>query len=169
MDIKKVACVGAGLIGQGWATVFSSKGLDVTLQDIEDSILEKSLGKIGSNLRFLETNGLLKKGEAEASLKRIKTASDVGEAVREADYVQESVPDHYAAKEKAFKEMEATASDRTILASSSSGLMMTEIQKVTKNPGRCLLAHPCLPVHLIPLVEIAGGRQTSPETVTETV
>jgi 3-hydroxyacyl-CoA dehydrogenase len=168
MDIRKVACVGAGLIGQGWATVFSSKGHEVILQDIEDSILEKSLKKIGSNLRFLELKGLLEKGGAEASFRRIKTTPDVGEAVGEADYVQESVPDNYGAKERIFKEMDENASPRAILASSSSGLMMTEIQKAAKAPGRCLLVHPCLPVHLIPLVEIAGGGQTSPATVDAT-
>jgi 3-hydroxypropionate dehydrogenase (NADP+) len=167
-DVRKVACIGAGLIGQGWATVFSSRGFDVVLQDVADSILQNSLRRIESNLRFLEAHGLLKKGEAKASLNRIRTATDVGDAVREADYVQESVPDHYPAKERVFREMDARAPDRTILASSSSGLMMTEIQKVTRNPGRCLLAHPCLPVHLIPLVEIAGGRQTLPETVKAT-
>jgi 3-hydroxyacyl-CoA dehydrogenase len=165
MEIKKVACIGAGLIGQGWATVFSSKGYEVVLQDLTDTILKNSVGKIGSNLIFLERSGLLAQGEAETSLKRIKTNTSTGESVRDVDYVQESVLDSYAAKKEVFKEMEATASDRTILASSSSGLLMTEIQKVTKRPERCLLVHPCLPVHLIPLVEIAGGKETSSETL----
>lgn len=165
MEIKKLACIGAGLIGQGWATVFSSKGYEVVLQDLTDTILENSVQKIGSNLLFLERSGLLAQGEAEASLKRIKTNTSIGESVRDVDYVQESVLDNYSAKKEVFQEMEAAASDRTILASSSSGLLMTEIQKVTKSPGRCLLAHPCLPVHLIPLVEIAGGKETSSETL----
>ena len=165
MEIKKVACIGAGLIGQGWATVFSSKGYEVVLQDLTDTILENSVEKIGSNLLFLERSGLLAQGEAEVSLKRIKTNTSIGESVRDVDYVQESVLDNYSAKKEVFKEMEAAASDRTILASSSSGLLMTEIQKVTKRPERCLLAHPCLPVHLIPLVEIAGGKETSSETL----
>jgi carnitine 3-dehydrogenase len=165
MDIKKIACIGAGLIGQGWATVFSSKGYEVVLQDLTDAILKSSVRNISSNLVFLEANSFLGPGEAEASLKRIKTSTSIGEAVRNVDYVQESVLDNYAIKEKVFKEIESVAPDRAILASSSSGLLMTEIQKVTKNPGRCLLVHPCLPVHLIPLVEIAGGKQTSSETV----
>jgi 3-hydroxyacyl-CoA dehydrogenase len=168
MEIKKVACIGAGLIGQGWATVFSSKGYEVVLQDLTDTILENSVQKIGSNLLFLERSGLLAQGEAVASLKRIRTNTSIGESVRDADYVQESVLDNYVAKKGVFKEMEATASDRALLASSSSGLLMTEIQKVTRRPERCLLAHPCLPVHLIPLVEIAGGRETSSETLQST-
>ena len=168
MAIRKVACVGAGLIGQGWATLFSSTGLEVILQDSTKTILEKSLEGVRSNLAFLEANKFLKQGETESALKRIKMSTRIGEAVSHADYVQESVPDHYETKKEVFKEMDAAASDHTILASSSSGLLMTEIQKVTTRPQRCVLVHPVLPVYLIPLVEIVGGKQTSYETVRAT-
>lgn len=165
MNIKKVACIGAGLIGQGWATVFSSKGFEVILQDISDAILDKSLKDIRSNLAFLEANGFLGQGKSHTAMKAIKASTSLGEAVRYVDYVQESVLDNYVLKKEVFKEIDAIAPDHAILASSSSGLLMTKIQKVTKKPGRCVLVHPCLPVHLIPLVEIVGGKETSPETV----
>jgi 3-hydroxypropionate dehydrogenase (NADP+) len=168
MDIHKVVCVGAGLIGQGWATLFSSAGLEVILQDVTETVLEKAIEGIKSNLIFLEAKSLLKQGEAEAALKRIKTSRIIGEAVREADYVQESVPDHYDFKKQVFREMDVAAPDHAILASSSSGLLMTEIQKATRKPWRCVLVHPVLPVFLIPLVEIAGGEQTSRETLNAT-
>jgi 3-hydroxypropionate dehydrogenase (NADP+) len=168
MDIHKVACVGAGLIGEGWATLFSSAGLEVILQDVTETTLEKSVRGIRSNLMFLETNNLLKQGEADAALKRIKMSILIGEAVRNADYVQESVPDSYDFKKQVFREMDIAAPDHAILASSSSGLLMTEIQKATRRPKRCVLVHPVLPVYLIPLVEIAGGEQTSRETVSAT-
>ena len=74
-NIHRVACVGAGLIGQEWATLFSSKGFEVVLQDLSETVLEKSIRGIRSNLLFLETSNLLKKGEAEAALKRIKTST----------------------------------------------------------------------------------------------
>lgn len=164
-DIHRVACVGAGLIGQDWATLFSSKGFEVVLQDLSEAVLEKSVRGVRANLLFLEASNLLEQGEAEAALKRIKMSTFVGEAVCEADYVQESVPDDYDLKKRVFREMDATAPDHAILASSSSGLLMTEIQKVTTRPGRCVLVHPVLPVYLIPLVEIAGGEQTSRETL----
>ena len=166
MDIGKVACVGAGLIGQGWATLFASKGFDVTLQDISEPVLEKSLKGVISNLRFLEVNNLLAPGEADAAVRRIKTSTSMGQAAQDADYVQESVPDNYDAKRQVFKTLDAMAPQHAILASSSSGLLMTEIQKVTSRPERCVLVHPCLPVHLIPLVEIVGGQKTSLEAVT---
>ncbi len=165
MDIRKVACVGSGLIGQGWATLFSSAGFEVILQDVNETVVEKAVRGVRSNLMFLEANNLLKQGSTDAALKRIKMSTLIDEAVCHADYVQESVPDHYDIKKRVFKEMDAAAPDHAILASSSSGLLMTEIQRVTTGPERCVLVHPVLPVYLIPLVEIVGGEQTSPETV----
>jgi len=165
MDINKIACVGAGLIGQGWAALFSSQGFEVVLQDVTETTLEKSMTGVRSNLMLLEANKLLKQGEANAALKRIKTSTHIDEAVCHADYVQESVPDNYGIKKQVFKEMDVAAPHHAILASSSSGLLITEIQKGTARPQRCVLVHPCLPVYLIPLVEIVGGEQTSRETV----
>ena len=168
MDIRNVACIGAGLIGQGWATLFSSRGLEMTLHDVAEAILDNSIERVSSNLMFLESNNLLKQGEADAALKRIRPTTDLAEAVAHADYVQESVPDNYEIKKHVFQELDAQAPHHTILASSASGLLMTEIQKVTTRPERCVLAHPVLPAHLIPLVEIMGGEHTSPSTVKAT-
>ena len=165
MTFRRVACVGAGQIGQGWATLFSSSGLEVVLQDVSEAVLEKALSNVRSNLLFLETNNLLRQGDAQAALKKIETRTHIGETVGHADYIQESVPDDYAIKKKVFKEMDGSAPDHAVLASSSSGLLMTEIQKAVTRPERCVLVHPVLPVHLIPLVEIVGGEQTSRETV----
>ena len=165
MDITKVACVGAGLIGQGWVTLFSAQGVEVILQDVTEAILEKAIHQVTLNLRLLETNNLLRQGKANAALKRITTTTNIAEAVDLVDYVQESVPDNYDVKKQVFKEIDALAPNHAILASSTSGLLMTKIQKETKRPERCVLVHPVLPVHLIPLVEIVGGEQTSLETV----
>jgi 3-hydroxypropionate dehydrogenase (NADP+) len=114
---------------------------------------------------FLEANNLLKQERPDTALGRIKTCTHIRDAVCHADYVQESVPDSYEIKKQVFKEMDGAAPNHAILASSSSGLLMTEIQKATKRPQRCVLVHPVLPVYLIPVVEIVGGEQTSRETV----
>lgn len=168
MDIKNVACVGVGLIGQGWATLFSAKGFQVILQDVHDDILKSAVARITSSLRFLESHNLLKEDEAKAALKRIRTTTDIAEAVSSADYVQESVPDNYPVKKQVFKEMDDLAPQHAILASSTSGLLMTEIQKMTSKPERCVLVHPMLPVYIIPLVEIVGGEYTSQKTIDAT-
>ena len=166
--ITNISCIGAGLIGQGWATQFCSSGYDLVLYDVNAAILETALGQIKSNLMFLETHDLLNRGEAAAALKKIKTTCNLAEAVGQADYVQESVFDNYDVKKQIFKEMDALAPDSALLASSSSGLLMTEIQKAVAAPQRCLLAHPYLPVYLMPLVEVVGGRQTSPDALAAT-
>jgi len=168
-SIKTVACIGAGLIGQGWTTLFAANGYDVILQDLSEDRLENATTQVNSSLMFLENNGRLPKGRAAVAGERIQTILNLTDAVRHADYIQESVPDNYAAKKAVFKEMDAAAAPDTIFASSSSGLMMTEIQKEVTRPQRCVLTHPFLPVHLIPLVEIVGGEQTAPEAVDITV
>lgn len=168
MEIKTVACIGAGSVGHSWATLFSSRGFQVYLQDVNEHILKQAVERIETNLKLLEQNKLLRRGESRAALKRIRTTTSVTEAVSQADYVQESVLDNYHDKKKIFKEMDAAAPDKTILASSSSGLMMSEIQKATARPERCVLAHPILPPHLIPIVEVVGGDKTSRETVITT-
>ena len=168
MEISRTACVGAGLIGSEWAALFASKGLEVIIQDTTESILENAIGRIKANLAFMAAHDFLDKRGAEAFLGRILTTTAISEAVAFADYVQESVPDNYDIKKQVFREMDAEAPRHAILASSASGLLMTEIQKAVVSPERCILVHPMLPAHLLPTVEIAGGLQTSPETVTET-
>ncbi len=160
-QIRKVACVGAGLIGQGWATVFASKGLSVVLQDLTESVLRDALSRIAENLQFLEACHLLEDGSATGAATLIKTTTRIEEAVARADYVQESVPDRYEIKKPVFEIMDRFASPGTILASSSSGLLMSEIQEATRRPERCVMAHPILPVHLVPAVEVVGGERTS--------
>jgi 3-hydroxypropionate dehydrogenase (NADP+) len=117
------------------------------------------------NLIHLEDNGRLKTETAAGAYKLIRTTLSLAEAVKDADYILESVPDKYAAKKPVFKEMDALAPPDTILASSSSGLLMSEIQTSVTRPERCVLVHPFLPVHLLPLVEVVGGDQTVPQTV----
>ena len=167
MEISKVACVGAGLVGQGWATIFLSRGLEVIMQDISQEMLNESMKHILLNLKFLETKGLVQKGSVEAGQGRIKTTTNIADACGHADYVQESVPDTYEIKKCVFEEMDSAAPAHAILASSTSGLLMTDIQEVATRPERCVLVHPMLPVHLIPTVEIAGGEKTSSTTVQE--
>ena len=164
MEIERVACVGGGLVGQGWATIFLSQGIEVILQDVSQEILNESMKQVWLNLDFLETQGLASKENIAAGRDRVSTTTNITEAVRRADYVQESVPDSYEIKKQIFKEMDADAPTHAVLASSASGLLMTEIQKVTTRPERCVLVHPILPVHLIPVVEVVGGEKTSRET-----
>ena len=160
-----IACVGAGLIGSGWATLFASKGFHLTLQDSNEDILEKSIKSIHANLIFQEENNLLKPGVADAALKRIEVTIDIDEAVSGAAYIQESVYDDLNLKRRIFRQIDAAATDHAIIASSTSGLLMSDIQKAATRPERCVMVHPILPVYLIPVVEIVGGKHTASSTV----
>jgi len=162
---NKVACIGAGLIGTGWAAYFASRGYRVKLQDSHEDILDACLNYVYDNLKFMGENKLLEAGEVDAAFQRIEVVTSIDEAVCGAEYIQESVYDYLESKRKVFREIDAAASDETILASSSSGLLMTDIQKAVTRPERCVLVHPFLPVYLIPLVEVVGGELTSSHTV----
>ena len=166
--INGVACVGAGLIGSSWATLYASQGIHTYLLDLNDEILHQAMARISFNLRFLEAEGVLESGGAEIAVACITPTLDLARAVSGADYVTESVTEDLAIKKRVFRAMDALAQSHVILASSSSGLLMTEIQNGTTHPQRCILAHPILPPHLIPLVEVAGGAETSAETVQRT-
>ena len=168
MEINNVACVGAGLIGHGWATLFAWKGYQVVLQDSREDALERALSQVKRNLEFLARVDLLKAESHEKCLGRIRSTSDLTEAVEDADYIQESVYESYKAKKEVFKSMDAATPPGSILASSSSALKMSVIQKAAEKPERCIVAHPWNPPHLMPLVEIVPGSETSPETVKET-
>jgi 3-hydroxypropionate dehydrogenase (NADP+) len=145
--------------------LFAAAGFEVVMQDISDDKLESGLDQVRLNLIHLEDNGRLQKQTAAGAYKTIRTTLSLAGAVEDADYILESVPDKYSAKKPVFKEMDALAPPDTILASSSSGLLMSEIQTAVTRPQRCVLVHPFLPVHLLPLVEVVGGDQTVPQTV----
>jgi 3-hydroxypropionate dehydrogenase (NADP+) len=101
----------------------------------------------------------------EPALSRVHPTTDLGEAVGEADFVLESIYEDYSAKRDIFRDMDAHAPEDAILATGSSRLLITEIQKATERPERCVGAHGFNPPHLVPLVEIVPGEATSPETV----
>ena len=165
---RKVACVGGGLIGQGWAITFLIRGLHVSLYDADSKRSADSMNQIEARLRFLSERGWIPVRRVREALKKIVVEESLKEAVQGADYVQESVFEDLRLKRKVFREVERYASGDAVLASSSSSLTATSIQKGMAHPERCVVAHPWNPPYLIPLVEIVPGRETSRETVERT-
>ena len=166
--LKNVAIVGAGTIGSSWGVFFASKGCKVNAYESLPEIREKILDRVDGGLRFLAENGLMAENEVESSFKRVRIANSVSEALEDVEYVQESTTEDYDVKKSIFREMDAVANSDVILASSSSGLLMSEIQKATQRPERCIIAHPFNPPHIVRLVEIVRGEKTSQETVEAT-
>lgn len=161
-DIKKVVCVGGGTIGASWATYYLWKGLNVYIQDVNEEALARAKTLIDTNLDFLVEKGIIATKVSNDAKERAVYTVDMEEAFTNAHFVQESAYESYEVKQKIVSEMDKYA-PKAIYASSSSGLLISEIQKFSKYPERCIIAHPFNPPHLIPLVEIVKGEKTSDE------
>ena len=158
--IKEIGIVGAGLIGASWSAFYVSKGFEAKLYDVDKTVCRQGYDKAAEDLRFLEHGGLLSEGNFEKALTRLSIAESLAECVDGVDLIQESASERYEIKKELFRQLDSHTNSDTIIASSSSGLSISEIQKVMRHPQRALIAHPFNPPHLIPLVELVGGKQT---------
>ena len=163
-QIKRVAVIGAGIMGHGFAQIFAQKGYPVLLYDIDAAILEKAWARIDANLDTFIENGLLRKKEKKPVLNRITLITDLEAAVRNVDFVLEAVPEIMDLKKEIFKKLDRFAPSQAILASNTSGLSITEMASVTRRPGKTIIVHGINPPTIIPVVEIVRGRQTTDET-----
>jgi len=160
--IRRIAIVGTGVIGASWTALFLAKGLQVVATDIAPNA-EAPLRK------FVETAwpALKRLGlSPAASQSNLKFTAALAQAVAEADLVQENGPERIDFKKKLYGQLDEMLPPDVIIASSSSGLTMSEIQLgAASHPERCVIAHPFNPPHLIPLVELVGGAKTSEATI----
>lgn len=159
-DIRKVACVGAGVIGYSWALYYSLKELSVNVYDLTDEKLQLAKKRIHESLVNLKQNDVVSENEIDEIESRISYTTSMEEAVKDVQFITESGPENYEIKQKMAEEIEKYTSSDTIIASSTSGLLVTEIAKNAKHPERFIGAHPYNPPHLIPLVELTRGEKT---------
>jgi carnitine 3-dehydrogenase len=160
-DIKKIAVLGAsGMIGSGWVTFFLWKGFSVNAYDINGDLLQTAKERISGNLAYLVEKGIVTKDAVNEALGRVVYAKDINQALGDVQFVQECAPEKYEPKQELLAALDKYGSAEAIFASSTSGLMITEIAKNSKFPERCIGAHPYNPPHLIPLVEISKGDRT---------
>lgn len=158
----KVAIVGTGVIGAGWATHFLAQGFEVTATDPAPGAEARLREWVDAYWPTVEALGLVD----GASRDKLSFTTDVAKAVRGAAFIQESSPERLDVKHALIAVIESAADVDAIIASSSSGLSASEIQAGARHPERIVLGHPFNPPHLIPLVEVGGGRLTSAENVT---
>ena len=159
--MMKIAIVGTGVIGAGWATHFLAHGFDVIATDPADGAESRLRGWIDDNWPVVERLGLAN----GASREKLVFTTDLNAALRDADFIQESGPEHLDVKQALIAGIESAAKADAIIASSSSGLSVSEIQAHANHPERIVLGHPFNPSHIIPLVEVGGGRLTSTENI----
>jgi 3-hydroxyacyl-CoA dehydrogenase len=163
--IRRIAIIGTGVIGASWSSLFLARGLQVVATDIAPNA-EVALRKfVEAAWPALKRLGL-SPGASQANL---TFTSDIAQALAGADLVQENGPERIDFKQKLYGQLDELLPPDVIIASSSSGLTMSEIQKgAASHPERCVIAHPFNPPHLIPLVEIVGGAKTSEATIRRT-
>lgn len=162
-EIKRVACVGGGVIGSSWAIQFAMKGLDVVLYDINDEQLAKSQAQMHKSLDALEQFKAVTPQRRQEIADQVKLTTSMEEAVKDAQFIQESGPERLEIKRSILAQVEEYASPDAIYASSTSGLLVSDIAAQAAHPQRCVGAHPYNPPHLIPLVELTSGDKTDPE------
>jgi carnitine 3-dehydrogenase len=167
-DIKKVSCVGAGVIGYSYALIMALKGLNVYVYDITDEALNLAKSRVHESLKPLIDNKVIDENKAKVVEASIHYTKDMKDAVMDTYFIQESVPEHYEVKWSTIEEIEKYAPSNAIIASSTSGLLITEIAKNAKYPERIVGGHPYNPPHLIPLVEISKGEKTSEDVIAKT-
>jgi 3-hydroxybutyryl-CoA dehydrogenase len=164
MEIKKICVLGAGVMGSGIAQVSGEAGYQVSMRDVEDRFIQGGLNTIKKNLERAINKGKVSREEADGILSRVKGFMELAPAVQDADIVIEAVTENMGLKKRVYEELERLCPQKTILASNTSGLSITEIASMTKRPDKVIGMHFFNPVPGMRLVEIIKGQSTSEET-----
>ncbi|WP_326688696.1 MULTISPECIES: 3-hydroxyacyl-CoA dehydrogenase NAD-binding domain-containing protein [unclassified Streptomyces] len=160
-DVRRVTCIGAGVIGGGWVAHFLARGYDVTAWDPAPDAPEKLRRLVDA-----AWPALTQLGPAEgASKDRLTLAPTLEAACAHAQFVQESAPEKLELKRSLLAQLDAATPEGVVIASSTSGYPMTDMQTEAADPSRLLVGHPFNPPYLIPLVEVVGGERTDATAV----
>src|SRR6202049_790452 len=165
LNVRTVGIVCGGLIGMSWAAYYLAKGFAVRATDPVASAEAKLRAYIDNAWMLLEEMGL----EPGANKNNLTFSTDLKESLRGVDFVQENGPERLDLQLKLFKDISDAVGPDVIIASSSSGIPVSNFQTDATNPARIVLGHPFNPPHVVPLVEVVGGKLTSAENVTRAV
>jgi len=156
-NVNHTAVLGAGVIGASWTALFLASGYSVSVFDVSDTAEAQVRNYVEHAWPVLKELGLTGRGNPD----RVSFHKSPADAVDGAHFVQESVPERLNIKHELFAAIEPALAPDAVVASSASGLTLSEMQAGWKNPGRFVLGHPFNPPHLIPLVEIMGNERTA--------
>jgi carnitine 3-dehydrogenase len=157
---RRIAVLGGGTIGCGWAVMFAAAGHETVVVDPDPAVAERLTDTWATALPVLDRLGRHVAGSTPPT--RVATCSDLPFAP---DFVQEALPERIALKRTALADLEACIGADTIIATSSSGLSVSELQEGMVHPERMVLGHPCNPPYLMPTVEICAGDRTAPDVL----
>ena len=162
-EIKKVAVIGGGRMGNGIAHVFAMNGFDVKLVETQQEFVDRALNTIDKNLSRMVAKEKISEGEKEAALDRIQPHLTIPGAVLDVDLIIEAVPEIFELKKKILEEADLYAPDHAILASNTSSISITKLAAVTKRPDKFIGMHFFNPVPVMKLVEVINGFETNAE------
>jgi len=159
--VRRIACIGAGVIGGGWAAHFLARGYDVIAWDPAPEAEARLRELVATAWPALAALGL----HPDASPDRLRVAATLEAALAQAEFVQESAPERLDLKRELLAAIDRAAPPEAVIGSSTSGFAMTEMQPDAPGAARMVVGHPFNPPYLIPLVEVVGGARTDPGAV----
>ncbi|MBI5014967.1 MAG: 3-hydroxyacyl-CoA dehydrogenase family protein [Deltaproteobacteria bacterium] len=165
MEIKRIAVLGAGIMGNGIAQVSAAAGYEVFLRDVEDRFLQRARETMEKSLDRMAKKGKIAEEEVAKILGRVKGTTDFGEAVSEADLVIEAVPENLELKRSTFRDLAGACRPETILASNTSNFSITNLASVTGRAANVIGMHYFNPPAMMNLIEVVRGLDTSDETL----
>lgn len=163
--IEHVAVIGAGQMGFGIGLEFARFGYEVSLYNTSPASSQKAMERARNDLNLMVEAQLLTSSEADATLSRLRPTVDIAEAASGSDYVVESVSESLPLKQDIFAKLDGICPPPAILATNTSGLLVTDIAANAEHKERILATHYFMPPHMVPLVEVAGGQKTDREAV----
>lgn len=164
MDIKKVAVIGGGTMGNGITHVFAMNNIPVNLVETKQELADKALSTIEKNLDRMVKKEKIDSGKKVQTLENISAHINIIEAVKDVDLIIEAVPESYELKKKVFADVDKAAPDHAILASNTSSISITKLAATTDRPEQFIGMHFFNPVPVMKLVEIVKGLETSDKT-----
>jgi 3-hydroxybutyryl-CoA dehydrogenase len=169
MEIKKIAVLGAGVMGHGIAQVCAQSGYQVNLRDIKDEFVQSGISKIRKFLSGSVERQRMTQAEADAILGRIRSLTDLKEAVKDVDLVIEAIVEDINIKKEIYKELDQICRPDTVFASNTSAQSITEMAMVTKRPGKFIGMHWFNPAQLMRGIEVIVHDKTSKDTLNTVV
>ena len=163
--VNKITVLGSGIMGHGIAQVAATVGYNIVLRDIEQSFLDNAMKKIKWSLGKLVEKRKMSQNDADSIYGRIAPLVDLKDALKETDLLIEAVPEEMELKKKVYADVDTYAEDKTLYASNTSTLPISEMASLTSRPSRFIGLHFFNPPQLMPLVEVIPGRLTDSRTV----
>ena len=164
MDVKKPFVVGAGIMGAGVGQLCAQQGLEVTVVDISDELVQKAEGKVKAGLARRVEKGKIAQEDMDSVLSRMNWSTDL-DIARECDFVLEAIYENLTAKQEVFRKLDSICAPETIFATNTTALSVSKIASATARPDKVVGMHFFNPAVIMKLVEVIRGDNTSEETI----